>query len=606
MEIEKRLRLLFFVFSFSFVFVGIRLFYLQVVRGENLRKIAEANRTALLFERASRGTILDRNGVILADSKPTFVVLFTPLELKKESFGNVVKRLSAILNVSQEELTYRLQPAIKHSSLMRLMDRVPRSIAFALAEQRPNLPGVSVVTEMQRRYPNGSLASHILGYLGQVNPEELEELRTEGYRGDWLIGKMGLEKIYDHFLRGEDGGMRIEVNASGHSLKILDRKEPISGYHIKTTLDIKIQKAAEEGLAETGKAGAVVAVDPRSGEILALASSPPFDPNLFLYTRGEQEENQVNPGDLLSGKDLPLFNRTIQGTYPPGSIFKIIDTAAALLSKKINPSEEFYCPGYFWLGNPPTGKKFLCWKNKGHGKMSLFTALIQSCNVYFYHLGLKVGPDPIEAMAREFGLGKQSGFEFPNERAGLIPGRTMFKGIIRRWYEGDTLNMAIGQGTTLFTPIQAAMMISVVANRGKLYRPQIIKEIQSPTGEVYAQSGSEILNEVSLPDEIWDFLNSALTEVVEQGTAQSCKIPGIKIAGKTGTAQNPQGKDHGWFVAYAPVGNPVIALAVLVEHGLKGSVTAAPIARKIILAALPESVEKENLSPEPSKEFIGD
>lgn len=553
--------------------------------------------------------ILDRNGAVLADSRPTFVVLFTPLDLKKKNYGEISERLSKILNLSQEEISRRLQPAIKHSSLIRLMDRASHSIAFALAEQRPNLPGVSVVTEMVRRYPHGTLASHVNGYLGQISSQEFTELKEEGYHANWMIGKMGLEKMYDRVLRGEHGGMQIEVDASGHSLKILNRKEPVSGYQLKTTLNLKIQEAAEKALGETQKAGAVVALDPRSGEILAYASAPPFDPNWFLYTRGEALENQTDPTELLNRGDLPLFNRPIQGTYPPGSIFKIITTAAALESKKISLTAAEQCPGYFWIGDGANSKKILCWKHKGHGSMTLEEALINSCNVFYIHLGLKTGPDALEAMAKKFGLGKPTGAAFPGEKSGIIPGRSMFKTSKRRWFDGDTANMAIGQGTVLFTPMQAAEMISIVANRGTRYRPYIVDEIRTPTGELYDRNEPKIEDRVHLSPSTWEFLDNALVQVVERGTGQTCKIPNVKVGGKTGTAQNPHGKDHAWFVCYAPVGRPVIALAVMVEHGLHGSVGAAPIARQILLAALTEAgilSEQERAQIQTPPEVSGD
>ena len=601
---EFRLRILLVLFASGFSLIWIRLFYLQVVQGENLRHIAEANRTSLVLERAPRGLILDRNGVVLADSRPTFVVLFTPLELKKEVLSNVIQRLARILNLTEEDLSHRLQPALKHSSLVRVMDRASRYTAFALAEQRPNLPGVSVVIEMQRRYPHQNLAAHVLGYLGQVNQDELEELKSEGYRSDWLIGKTGLERIYDHLLRGEHGGMRIEVNASGRSMKVLDRKEPTIGYQIKTTLDIKVQEAAEEALEETKKPGAVVALDPRTGEILAFASSPSYDPSLFVYTRGELTEQDETPAELLNRSDLPLFDRAIQGMYPPGSIFKIVGVAAALETKKVDSEETAFCPGYFWLGGPG-GRKFLCWKKEGHGRMSLTDGLINSCDVYFYRLGLKVGPDPIEALARHFGLGTPTGIDLPGEKGGFVPGKSMFKTDKRRWFDGDTLNMVIGQGTILLTPIQAANLACAVASRGKVFHPTLLKEIRLPTGELYARGTTEIVKQIKLSDSTWDFLDETLSRVVEEGTGQSCKIPGVKVAGKTGTAQNPHGKDHAWFVAYAPVGNPVIALSVLVEHGVHGAVAAAPIARQVILARLSEQGQTFGQPPKASAETKG-
>ncbi len=597
-EFEKRLSFVLIVISFFFGFLFIRLFYLQVVQGANMRTIAEANRTSLLFERAPRGLILDRSGQVLASNRQTFLILFTPLELNKDILAKVIRRLANILNVKEEDLERKLAPAIKHSSMVRLLDRASRATAFALEEQKPNLPGVSVVTEMQRSYPNGALAAHLLGYLSQVNAGELQELRQEGYQADWLIGKMGLEKIYDRILRGEYGGMRIEVDASGRSVKILDRKKAVSGYQIKTTLDLKIQKAAEDALAETKKPGAVVAMDPKTGEVLAFVSAPSFDPNVFLYTRGELAD-QEGPGSLVTREDLPLFNRATQGMFPPGSIFKIIVAAAAIESKKVSPADTYFCPGYFALGGPG-GKKISCWKKTGHGTVNFSEAILNSCNVYFCHVGLKLGPDLIERLSKKFGLGAPTGLGLAGEKSGYIPGRGMFKKGNRHWYDGDTANMSIGQGTVLFTPIQAALMISVMASHGKIYQPQIIKEIRTPEGELYEEFNPKLVGEVDLADSTWSFLDQALARVVGEGTAQGAKIPGITVGAKTGTAQNPQGKDHAWFVAYAPVEDPKIAVAVFVEHGIKGGVAGAPIAKRIIEAALLNQVE----SPASSKKIF--
>jgi penicillin-binding protein 2 len=471
--------------------------------------------------------------------------------------------------------------------MVRLMDRASRQIAFALAEQKPNLPGVSVVTEMQRRYPQNDLAAHVLGFLGQVSVSE----KGGGYRPNVLVGKMGLEKNYDKVLRGVDGGMRFEVDASGRSLKILDRQEPSVGYEVRTTLDFKIQKAAEEALKESGKAGAIVALDPKNGDVLALASAPQFDPNAFVYVRGEENGEDFQVSSLLIDPQKPLFNRAVQGRYPPGSIFKVITLAAAVESQKINPRETIDCPGYYRLeGRVP--KTFLCWKKDGHKKLNLLESTVNSCNVYFYSLGLKLGSDAIERLAGQFGLGAKTGIEIKGEEGGMIPGRSRFKTHKRNWYDGDTLNMAIGQGTILLTPLQAAQIAGTVASRGKVYRPHLIKDIRTPTGEIFSRSKIELAHSVSLSDETWNFVNQAMTQSVERGTGQSCKIPGISVGGKTGTAQNPQGKDHAWFVAFAPVHDPAIALSVLVEHGIQGSAAAAPIARKVLLAAL-DSAGKE-------------
>ena len=589
-DFETRLTNLTVILACGFGLLLARLFYLQVVRGETLRTIAESNRTSLISERAPRGLILDRDGRVLADRRPTFVVLFTPLDVEREVLDKAKMKLSSILGFTPEELAEKLRPALKRASLVRLADRVSRPVAFALAEQLPSLPGITVANEMQRRYPNGNLACHALGYLGQISRREYERLRAQGYQPDWLIGKAGLEKVFDNVLRGEYGGMRMEVDAAGRSIKIIDRKEPLAGYQVRTTLDLDIQSAAEAGLAGAGKAGAVVALDPRNGDILAFASAPGYDPNAFVHVRGEELEDEESVGKIVNRPDLPLFNRAIQGLYAPGSVFKIVDAAAALESRRIPPEESYFCPGYFWLGGPG-GKKFLCWKKEGHGRMGLKDGLIHSCNVYFYNMSLKLGPDPIESLAGKFGLGRPTGVGIPGEKAGFVPGRKMFTDGRRRWFDGDTLNMAIGQGTVLFSPMQAAQLAAAVASRGKIYRPNFLKDIRNPSGELVQRGVPELLGQVRMSPDTWDFLDAALIEVVERGTAQSCRIPGVRVAGKTGTAQNPHGDDHAWFVAYAPAGDPVIAVCVLVEHGKHGSSAAAPIARKVLLAALgsPES-----------------
>src|SRR3989338_5263612 len=588
-EAEERIKIVALLFFIFFCFLLFRLFYLQVIRGESFKKVAEANRTALFFERAPRGRIIDREEKILADNNPSFVVFFAPFNLKNEKQETFYAILSCILKLKEEDLKLKLKGAFKHGSMIRLAEHLSKDSAFSILEHRPELPGVSIVTEMQRRYPQGRAASHLVGYLGKVSEVDLRELAFEGAYGELLIGKMGLEKIFDSFLRGKHGGLRMEVDALGRSLRILDRKKTVSGYEIKTTIDLKIQKAAEEALEKQGKPGAVVAISPKTGEILAFASYPSFDPNVFIEGSLTKTDHSM-PQELLERKYLPFFNRAIQATYPAGSIFKIIVAASALEARKVTGTQNFYCPGYYILGGQG-GKKFYCWKKEGHGLVNLEQAIEQSCNVYFYHLGLRVGPDLIEAMAKKFNLGSATGIELQGEKNGFIPGRSMFKGGRRRWFDGDTLNFSIGQGTVLFTPLQAAQMIAIVANRGKVVRPYFWLEIKKPEGEIVSVNKPQLLDQVILSDETWNFLSHALSLVVDQGTGQAAKVDGIKIAGKTGTAQNPHGKDHAWFVAYAPVENPKIALSVFVEHGIKGSAAAAPIAREVLSAAFDRELE---------------
>ncbi len=584
-DLEGRLRVLLTIVLGCFSLLLIRLFYLQIIRGDDLKRMAEANRTTLFFERAPRGLIYDREGRTLADNQPGFVVFFTPLEFKGKELEIMARKLSIILGEKEENLFKRLQTAVRNSSLIRIVDRASKSVAFQLLENQTDLPGISVDTEMHRRYPQGNMAAHLLGYLGKISPEELVKLPGGAFRKDQWIGKSGLEKNYDLLLHGEDGGMKMEVDARGHSLRVLEHREPFPGLSLHTTLDLEIQKVAEEALLETAHAGALVVLNPQNGEILALASSPSFDPNIFMSLPGEKKELGSSAGELVGRSDLPLFNRALQAAYAPGSVFKIVVLLAALENKKNVLQEEDYCKGHFWLEGP-IPKKFLCWKEGGHGKVNWIDALTFSCNVYFYKLGLKCGPDLIESLAKQFRFGQTTGIELLGERKGYIPGRSMFKTGNRRWYDGDTVNMSIGQGTILVTPLQLAQFIGTVANHGKIFRPRLVKEIRKPSGELVRSTLPELVGEVLLSPETWNSVESALSQVVERGTGKASQVRGIRIAGKTGTVQNPHGPDHAWFVAYGPVENPRIALAVFVEHGGKGSVYSAQIAQKIFARAL--------------------
>ncbi len=584
-DLAVRLKVILYSILGCFVFLLGRLFFLQIIRGDNLKKIAESNRTTLFYQRAPRGLIYDRDGKTLADNQPGFVVFFTPLGFKGQELERMARTLAAILGDKEDVLLKRLQTAVKNSSLVRLVDRAPKEIAFQLLENQTDLPGISVDTEMHRRYPERNLSAHLLGYLGKISPEELAKLSRTSSRKDTWIGKSGLEKNYDLVLHGEDGGMKMEVDARGHALRVLEHRDPLPGLALTTTIDLGIQRVAEAALLETNHAGALCVIQPQTGEILALASNPSYDPNLFMNYGREKKEEGVSVGELMTNPNLPLFNRAIQAAYAPGSVFKILVLLAAMEYKKEAIKDKEFCPGYYWLeGTVP--KKFLCWKKEGHKEVHWMDALTYSCNVYFYKLGIKLGPDTLESLAKQFGLGQTTGIELLGERKGFVPGRAMFKNGKRRWYEGDTVNMAIGQGTLLVTPLQMAQFMSIVANHGKIFRPHIIKNIKKPDGELVRSMEPELIGEVSLKPETWLSVEAALLQVVTRGTGGASAIAGVKIAGKTGTVQNPQGPDHAWFVAYAPVENPQIALAVFVEHGGKGSLYSAQIAQKIFRTAL--------------------
>ncbi|MFH1258421.1 MAG: penicillin-binding protein 2 [Elusimicrobiota bacterium] len=559
-----------------FSVLGFRLFFLQIIRRQALLAISEQNRTQLYVEQANRGFIYDRKGEILADIQPSFLVTFSNLKIDEDKLAAEIKELSRLLRVPSRELREKIN-ALKGYPFeaLPLVKNISRDTLLKLIEEIPNLPGINIQVVPQRRYPKGETACHILGYIGEISKEELKKNVSLGdeYRpGDW-IGKTGLEKIYDNLLRGEDGGSQVEVDAHGRQQRIIQRIEPVPGDNLILTLDYSLQKLAEESLR--GKSGAVVALDPRNGEVLALASAPAFNPNIFI-----QKGNRVELERIFNDLDHPMMNRAIQGTYPPGSIFKPI-TALAGLEKGIDPTRKIFCPGFFLLGQED--RKFRCWNEKGHRRVGLIEAMAFSCDVYFYHLGLIVGSDLLEDWAKSFGLGSITGIDLPAEKPGLVAGKAWKKKNHRvGWYHGDTVNMAIGQGFFLLTPLQAAMIAGCVANGGKVYRPYLLKKVLGQNDRVVKEFYPRLIRNIEVEMKNLRLVQQGMAVVVASGTGQNGAVAGINVAGKTGTAQNPHGEDHAWFIAYAPVEYPQIAVSVIVENGGHGGAVAAPIAAKII------------------------
>ena len=560
----------------------LRLMFLQLVRGRELTQASESNHTQVLVERAPRGRILDRNGVVLADDQPVFVALFSPLGLGPTDFQQVLTRLSGILKVAPAELEHRIFAAVRAKSMMRISDRLTRSQAFLILQDRIHLPGISLTIEEQRYYPKITLASHVLGYVGQITDQELTDYSELGYHPGDYIGKIGLERLYDPTLHGQDGGFLIEVDARGRQVRVIRHVLPQAGKDITLTLDSKVQQIAEDRLRQSEHPGAAVMIDPQSGELLAMASAPGFDPNLFLPL-GDSTERQK----ILTDPENPLYNRAMQGVYPPGSTFKIITTLAALQEHALDPEKTVFCNGSYVLGRER--RVFHCWKPHGHGSVNFMKAMAQSCDVYFYELGYAIGPEPMEQMATLFGLNRVTGVDLPHELHRLLPMARKAaapKAADRHWQGGDTLNYAIGQGLLLVTPLQMATMISTVANEGSIWQPFLVQKAQRFGEEPDRLGAPHMLNHLVFPASTWNLLRDSLHEVVRRGTGVAAQIPGIEVAGKTGTAQVSKEKDHAWFVSYAPVDNPKVACAVLVEHGGHGGSVAAPIAHDMMAQAL--------------------
>ncbi|MBD3271810.1 MAG: penicillin-binding protein 2, partial [Elusimicrobia bacterium] len=493
---------------------------------------------------------------------------------------NVVQTLERILDVSHEKLMALLSGTKKSSVVVKIADEISRKAMFSILEQRPNLPGVTITSEPMRHYPYHAWGSHMLGHLGEISQQELSTRSVDGYKQGDIIGKSGIESVYDYYLKGKPGGMQLEVDATGRSQRILYDIPSIPGNNVVLNIDRYIQDAAETMFRKSNFAGAAVAIDPWSGKVLALVSSPNYDPNLFLKPLDPETKQE-----LFFSEENFMFNRALSGQYALGSVFKIIPVIAGMETGSPLIHETVRCKGKFKLGR----QEFKCWKK--HGVVDLLEAVTHSCNVYFYQLGLSATLTPLVKYSRLFGLGEENGIDLPGEKSGLMPDAGWKKKNMKEiWYDGDTVNLSIGQGFLLVTPLQAACLAAAVASRGKLYRAYLLDKITNPNGDVMVSGKHHLIRHIHLSTECWDMLDRSLVNVVEAGTGRACRIPGLIIAGKTGTVQNPHGLDHAWFVAYAslPDEKPRIACAVLVEHGEHGSTAAAPIAREMIRAAFPE------------------
>jgi len=562
----------------------IRLFSLQIVKRGELYKLSEANRIQLFFDPAPRGIIYDRNGKIIVENTGSFSVLFSPTNLTRGQTEEILKKLSEILNLNYYSMSTKVRSSIRQPlNSILLAENIPRPQVFCLAEEKVNLPGVNIEVEPRRHYLHRNLASHLLGHLGEIGPKEIEALSGAGYKLGDIIGKSGVEKIYDNSLRGMSGGRQIEIDANGRQLRIINSVLPEEGDSLILTLDERIQRLCEDALE--GKSGAICAINPASGEVLALVSKPDFDPNLFTERLSPSRTQQ-----LFTDSGLPMFNRAIQSQYAPGSLFKIVTAIAALEEGVISPDETMDCRGSLRIGN----RDFKCWKERGHGRLNIVQAIAQSCDIFFYQLGLRVGGDELAKYARMLGLEKKLDISLPSEARGLVPDSTWKKiHFGEGWYPGDTANMSIGQGYLEVTPLQMASLISLIANGSVIYKPFIVKKIINGQGEIIETFQPKVIGKPRISSETLSVIRKGLREAVISGTSQVVKFKGLTVAGKTGTAQNPHGEDHAWFICYAPEEAPRIALAVMVEHGGHGASAAAPLARQILNGVFALEGEKE-------------
>lgn len=565
-----RVRIISGVLSILFAILVISLAYTQILKNKKYVALSQTNRVRLIPVEGQRGRIFDRNGALLVSNRSSFDIVVIPQEL--ENSVKTLSRVGEVLGVAPSEVFKKVERNyVAPFAPISIKEDVEKQKAIILEGEAPRLPGVMVRVMPKREYKFNEIASHIFGYLGEIDRGELGRLRDYGYQVKDLIGKSGLEKNYDNYLKGEQGGMQLEVNNRGYFVKALGKKEATCGRDLFLTVDIRLQAFIENALLD--KNGACIVMVPNTGEVLALVSKPNFDPVIFIT-----KERYKERADLLKEPSRPMLNRAISGLYPPGSVFKPIVAIAALERKRITPQSTFGCSGRYLLGQ----NAFDCWNEEGHGLQTVSEGLKNSCNVFFYQLGRAVGVDDIFNFATRFGYGAPTGIDLPEESTGLIPNK-MWKRLVRKeaWFEGDTLNFSIGQGYLLVTPIQVLRMMAAISNGGILVQPYIVKKINN----IEISTGRT--KDAGISKKTLDIVKAGLMRVVEDetGTGRRARVEGLSIAGKTGTAQSPKGLSHAWFAGFSPVENPRIAFVVFIEHGGKGGLEAAELAGKIFKEA---------------------
>lgn len=588
--LKKRIDIATAVIVFCIAILTARLWFLQIHQGDKYGRLSENNRIRMQEIAAPRGNILDRNGKIIITNRPCFNVVW--LQEDAPNPDAVIKEMAHILGKDISVILDRIRTAVDRPRHMpvRLAEDIDWKTLVFIENHRFELPGIRIEVLPRRDYLFGDLASHLIGYLGEVNEKELQSKRQQNYRQGDQIGKMGLEKLYEHILRGEKGNRYVEVDVRGFEQRQVKLQASLPGSDIQLTIDSDLQDAAEQAMAD--KAGAVVAMEVDTGKILAMASTPPLPLQEFIGGISSTAWRK-----LINNPLHPLLNKAIQGQYPPASTYKIVTALAALSEGMVTQDTVFYCSGSTTFGN----RKYGCWKKGGHGPVNLHRALAESCDVYFYLAGQRVGVDKLALYAKSLGLGSKTGIELENEKAGLVPS-TDWKIKNRRepWQEGETLSVSIGQGFNLATPLQICRMTAAAVNGGILQQPQLIESIKDSNGNTIQQfSPIEVGRVLGTPEHLELIRNGLIAAVNDKhGTAKKSKLKKITVGGKTGTAQVirlSKGKspleeeipykyrDHAWFTCFAPAEDPEIAVTVLVAHGGHGGSAAAPIAKKVLM-----------------------
>jgi penicillin-binding protein 2 len=594
--LNKRVRLAVILILVACGFILARLYYLQVLKGSKYVELSINNRIRVTTIPAPRGIVFSKKKELLVSNNPSFDLNLIPQDTPDPNA--VLDKLATLLILNKKLLQKKIvgQRGRPPFEPVTLKKELPWEEMSLVLSHKMDLPGISIDVIPKRQYFADNFAPHVFGFLGEIDRNEMAKYPPGVYRQGDLIGKFGIEKWGEPYLRGEKGGLQTEVDAFGNRQKILAEIEPTGGCNLVVTLDVNLQKTAEAQLAD--KVGAVVAMKP-TGEVLALASSPGFDASLFARGIDYDEWSKLTANPLH-----PLLNRAIQTAQPPGSVFKIITALAALEEKVIDPSEQIFCPGYYTLGNTT----FRCWKKGGHGSVAMHDAIVRSCDTYFYTVGQRLGIDRIHKYATLFGLGEKTGIELDNEKSGLIPSEAWKKKKLNvPWQKGETCSVAIGQGYVQTTPLQIATFFCAVANGTFVPRPRLVEEVHCDADNSKTPKVAEKIRDLHVSPKTLSFIREALMGVVHDptGTATRVKIDGLTIGGKTGTAQvvsrrlasggedSPwKYRDHAWFVCMAPVEKPECVVAVFLEHGGHGGSAAGPIAREIVAAYLKPSALK--------------
>lgn len=617
-DLRPKFTFIYVIVGLAFVILVSRLWYLQIIRGDRFFDFSRTNSFKLVSIPASRGRIFDRTGAVIADNHPSYQALL--LRQYVQNLSSMTATTAELLKIPVEDIEEAIDKARGQAKFLPIVlkDNLTHEQLARIEVNRVFLPGLDTAAVPIRNYAQDRATFHLLGYLGEVNKDELASFTKDHpgvYKQSDIIGKNGIERAMDRYLKGQDGGEQVAVDARGRRTedvfitRDLQDQKPVPGNDLVLTIDMRMQAKARDLFEAKGYAGSAVVMDVRDGSLLVYYSSPTLDPYMFArgITQAEWSAVQADP-------KKPLIDKSIAGQYPPGSTYKMIVALAGLELGLITPHERITCPGFFNFGKRP----FRCWNAKGHGSVDLHDAIVQSCDVYFYKLGLRVGIDRLAEYAKRLGYGAVTGIGINNEQAGLIPSSEWKKRVRHEpWMEGETVSCAIGQGYDLVTPLQHARGIAALVNGGRVFRPWVVREVRTPGGETVKTFEGEQLNEVKFNAHNLQAIMEGMRDVVQtpHGTAYYTRLPNVIHGGKTGTSQvvrMAEGKrtrtddlaylqrDHSWFVAFAPYDNPEISVAVLVEHGGHGSTAAAPIARDLI-AKYFESKQKDSAPQNPEE-----